>query len=133
MKDKPNWKRGDIIVKGKKMSKKKSVRAKPKNKLDWDEQYGYWSYCVDGETIYDLNEVSINGKKYKVVEGTNESMEYEMGHRSLVRSTKYFIRAKVEGVYVPVDLVHIMIKKTVTATKFSTEKPTPAVRRRNII
>lgn len=106
------------------------MKAKAKkNKLQWDEQYGYWSYTVDGEDIYDLKEVSINGNKYKVIAITNESVEYEMGRQSVARSTKYYIKVKVEGVYVPVDLFDIMAKKAVTATKFSTERPAPVPRK----
>lgn len=33
-----------------------------KNKLQYDEQYGYWSYYVNGEDVYDLKEVEIKGK-----------------------------------------------------------------------
>lgn len=103
-----------------------------KNKLKYDEQYGYWAYYVDEEIIYDLKEVKINNTKYKVFQYNNTEVSYEMGHRNIVNSTKYYIRAPFEGMKVLVDLVQVMDKKTVTATKFSIEKPKPAVSRRQI-
>ena len=125
-----------------------------KNKLQYDEQYGYWSYCVNGEEIYDLKEVEINGNKYKVVEAHNAEVEYEMGHHSVVHSTKYHIKVPFEGTTVLVDLIQLIDRKVpdwmksekklfnkvkkrpkakVIATKFSIEKPKPAVAKKKII
>lgn len=118
-----------------------------KNKLQYDEQYGYWSYYVNGEDVYDLKEVEIKGKKYKVIDVHNSEMSYEMGHRSVVNSTKYYIKIPFEGTSVLVDLIQLLDRKpslldhkktkikskvSVFATKFSTEKPEPAVTRRRI-
>lgn len=118
-----------------------------KNKLQYDEQYGYWSYYVNGEDVYDLKEVEIKGKKYKVVDAHNSEMSYEMGHKSVVNSTKYYIKIPFEGTSVLVDLIQLLDRKTpdwldqepkrkskvsVFATKFSTEKPKPAVTRSQI-
>jgi len=116
-----------------------------RSKLEYDEQYGYWSYYVDGEDIYDLKEVEINGNKYKVVKVDNAEVEYEMGHRSVVHSIKYHIKVPFEKTSVLVDLTQILDRKTrtwerrprrsrvkVRATKFSTEKPKPAPTRARI-
>lgn len=118
-----------------------------KNKLQYDEQYGYWSYYVNGEDVYDLKEVEIKGKKYKVTDVHNSEMSYEMGHQSVVNSTKYYIKIPFEGTSVLVDLIQLLDRKpssldhkktkikskvSVFATKFSTEKPPPAVTRRRI-
>jgi hypothetical protein len=118
-----------------------------RNKLEYDEQYGYWSYYVDGKEIYDLKEVEINGNKYKVVEAHNAEVEYEMGHHSVVHSTKYHIKVPFERTFVFVDLVQLLDRKVpdwlehgpkrksktkVVATKFSTEKPKPAPMRARI-
>jgi cell division protein ZapA (FtsZ GTPase activity inhibitor) len=120
-----------------------------KNKLQYDEQYGYWSYYVDDNLIYDLKEVEINGKKYKVIEADNTDVSYEMGHHDIVHSTKYHIKVPFEGTTVLVDLTQLLnrkvpdwmrgkkriskVKAKVIATKFSTEKPKPAVTKRRII
>jgi hypothetical protein len=116
-----------------------------RNRLQYDEQYGYWSYYVDGKEIYDLKEVKINSNKYKVVEADNAEVEYEMGHHSVVHSTKYHIKVPFEKTSVLVDLTQILDRKTrtwerrprrsrvkVLATKFSTEKPKPAPTRARI-
>lgn len=119
-----------------------------KNKLQYDEQYGYWSYYVDGQEIHDLKEVEVNGKKYKVVEANNAEVSYEMGRHDIVNSTKYYIRVPFEGTTVLVDLVQLLDRKKpdwlrekkrtprakarVVATKFSLEPPTPAPRRARI-
>lgn len=112
-----------------------------RNKLEYDEQYGYWSYYVDGKYVYDLKEVEINGNKYKVVKVDNVEVEHEMGRRSVVHSTKYHIKVPFEKTSVLVDMTQILDRKTrtwerrhrrsktkVVATKFSTEKPKPAPR-----
>lgn len=121
-----------------------------KNELKYDEQYGHWDYYVDGEVVYELEEVEIKGKKYKVFELISTDVEYEMGHRSVVSSTKYHIKIPFEGTTVLVDLVQFIDRKTpdwldhkpkrksksklkVLATKFSTEKPSPAITRRQIL
>lgn len=65
--------------KPKKVRKNRAV-AKP-NTLQYDEQYGYWSYYVNGGPIYDLNEVEINGNRYKVVASDNTEVSYEMGRQ----------------------------------------------------
>lgn len=80
---------------------------------------------VDGKDIYDLKEVRINNSKYKVFEKNNTQVEYEMGHESIVNSTKYYIKIPFQGISVLVDLTQIIDKKLVTATKFSTENPKP--------
>lgn len=116
-----------------------------RNKLEYDEQYGYWSYYVDGKYVYDLKEVEINGNKYKVVKVNNEEVEYEMGRCSVVHSTKYHIRIPFEKTYVLVDMTQILDRKTqtwerrprrsktkVVATKFSLEPPAPCPRRARI-
>lgn len=118
------------------------------NKLQYDEQYGYWSYYVDENIIYDLKEVEINGKKYKVIEADNTDVSYEMGRHDIVHSTKYHIKVPFEGTTVLVDLTQLLNRKIpdwhgkkriskakakVIATKFSTEKPKPAVTKRRII
>lgn len=119
---------------------------KLKNKLQYDEQYGYWSYYADDNLIYELKEVEINGKKYKVVEVDNADIEYEMGHRSIVHSTKYHVKIPFEDTTVLVDLVQLINRKPnwlhrektprakarVIATKFSLEPPAPAPTRARI-
>lgn len=132
----------------KSLNRQKNKRVVEKFKLQYDEQYGYWSYHVNGETVYDLKEVEIKGKKYKVVDVHNSEISYEMGHQSVVNSTKYYIKIPFEGTSVLVDLIQLLDRKTpdwldhkktrikskvsVFATKFSTEKPEPAVTRRRI-
>jgi hypothetical protein len=120
-----------------------------KNKLQYDEQYGYLSYYVDDEPIEDLNEVEINGNKYKVLALDNTEVSYEMGHHDIVNSTRYHIKVPFEKTTVLVDLIQLLDRKTpdwqkskkvkkrsrvnVVATKFSTEKPKPAVAKKKII
>lgn len=134
--------------KTKSIAKKRTTELLKKFKLQYDEQYGYWSYYVDGEDVYELNEVEIKGKKYKVIGVHNSEMSYEMGHQSVVNSTKYYIKIPFEGTTVLVDLIQLLDRKppdwldhkktkikskvSVFATKFSTEKPPPAVTRRRI-
>lgn len=128
-----------------KVQKTRSIANR--NTLQYDEQYGYWSYYVDGQEIHALEEVEINGTKYKVVEMDNSEISYEMGHHDIVNSTKYHIVVPFEGSKVLVDLTQLLerrmpdwmepgpkrkSKTKVVATKFSTEKPKPAVAKRNI-
>lgn len=131
--------------KPKKVQKTRAVANR--NKLQYDEQYGYWSYYVDGQDVYDLKEVEINGTKYKVVEVDNSEVSYEMGRHDIVNSTKYHIVVPFEGTKVLVDLTQLLehkipdwlrhgpkrkLRTRVVATKFSTEKPKPAVTRRRV-
>jgi hypothetical protein len=97
--------------KTKKIAKKRTELLE-KFKLQYDEQYGYWSYYVDGENVYDLKEVEIKGKKYKVVDVHNSEMSYEMGRQSVVNSTKYYIKIPFEGTTVLVDLIQLLDRKT---------------------
>lgn len=127
---------------------------KNKNKLQYDEQYGYLSYYVDDEPIEDLKEVEINGNKYKIVSLDNTEVSYEMGRHDIVNSTRYYISMPFERTKVLVDLTQLLERKMpdwmksekkllnkvktrakarVVATKFSTEKPKPAVTKRKII
>lgn len=122
--------------------------VKMKNKLEYDEQYGYWSYYVDGDEIFQLKEVEVNGSRYKVVEADNAEVSYEMGRHDIVNSTKYHIRVPFEGTTVLVDLAQLLNRKApnwlrgkkrtsrakarVVATKFSLEPPAPAPTRSRI-
>lgn len=113
-----------------------------KNKLQYDEQYGYWSYYVDGNEICDLKEVEVNGNKYKVVSADNADVNYEMGRHEIVNSTKYYIRVPFEGTTALVDLIQLLNRKIpnwlrgqkrapkakakVVATKFCLEPQKPS-------
>lgn len=113
-----------------------------KNKLQYDEQYGYWSYYVNGNEISDLKEVEVNGNKYKVVGADNSDVNYEMGRHEIVNSTKYYIRVPFEGTTVLVDLIQLLNRKIpnwlsgqkrspkakakVVATKFCLEPQKPS-------
>lgn len=126
---------------------KKGRKTANLNRLQYDEQYGYWSYYVNGEPIYDLNEVEINGNRYKVVALDNTEVSYEMGRHDIVSSSKYHIVVPFEGTKVLVDLTQLLDQKIpdwlrhgpkrklrikVVATKFSIEKPKPAVAKRRV-
>jgi hypothetical protein len=105
-----------------------------KNKLTYNEQYSYFSFMVGGEDIDDLSQVKIKNETYKTVKRHISTLEYEMGHRYVVNSTKYFLIQKVAGVNAEIDLCQFLDKVPVYATKYSIKKKEDgvAVRRRTI-
>ena len=94
-----------------KTKKKTTKQRKPKakQKLGYQDSWGFNLYTVGRKKIDYLSVVEISGKKYKVYAITDSTTVYDMGHNYPVSSYKYYVMIKFGGVAARIYLDDIII------------------------
>jgi hypothetical protein len=91
-------------------------------KLTYINNWEYDQYYVDKKPISDLKKISIGGIEYKVTARAVEKDYNDMGHSYTARSTHFFVKQKVLGVMMDLDLNSIVNKVPISALKYTFAK-----------